>query len=392
MRTKVAALVVGLLIGGVALIGIFHPFSGDKATAVTAPAAVQQALTVNPSDLLPESAKCSSGDELNKAAAYEGPFKWSDSVSTAFASSDKKEMLTELLKENCTNPVLLDMNVQALSAVTIDGWKVGDHNPWMGEFLSKAEKSGLRTAFLTKKQGQGETIFVTADMQQTASYVNTLILRFTNEGVVSKPSLANWHRPGGGLVAGELVRTVLNSKQEGLPALRLELTEKDQGCVLAVGFNTGDKRWETLPCGPAPAPSTGPSQGPKTPPPTHAPTPRPTPGHKTPSPSPTPTPKTCPPSMPHGVWPICKDDPSKQPGPGKAPNGAGKNADPGPGVPNPSPTFPSAPHTNPAPPEPVKSSRPDPVQPPATGAPAPSNPGTSAGPGTCIAAPGRPCM
>lgn len=385
MKAKAAALIVGLLIGALALIGVFHPFNSDKATA--APAAVQQALTVNPSDLLPAPAKCSSGDELNKAAAYEGPFRWSDSVSTAFASSDKTAMLKELLSENCVNPVILDMNVQALSEITINGWNVGDHNPWMGQFLAQAKEKGLRAAFLTKKQGQNG-VFVTAAMQETASLVNTLLIHFNNVGIVSQQSLTNWHRPGGGLVAGELVRTVLNSKQEGLPALRLEITEKDQGCVFAAGFNTGDKRWETLPCGSGSAPSAGPSQGSKTPSPTHAPTP----GHKTPSPSPTPTPKACPPSMPHGTWPVCKDDPSKQPGPGKAPNGAGKNADPGPGVPNPSPTFPSAPHTNPTTPEPSKVPRPDPVPPAATGAPAPSNPGTTASPGTCIAAPGRPCM
>ena len=276
---------------------------------------------------------------------------------------------------------------EALSEITINGWNVGDHNPWMGQFLAQAKEKGLRAAFLTKKQGQNG-VFVTAAMQETASLVNTLLIHFNNVGIVSQQSLTNWHRPGGGLVAGELVRTVLNSKQEGLPALRLEITEKDQGCVFAAGFNTGDKRWETLPCGSGSAPSAGPSQGSKTPSPTHAPTP----GHKTPSPSPTPTPKACPPSMPHGTWPVCKDDPSKQPGPGKAPNGAGKNADPGPGVPNPSPTFPSAPHTNPTTPEPSKVPRPDPVPPAATGAPAPSNPGTTASPGTCIAAPGRPCM
>ena len=247
--------------------GIHNPFSptGNGGNVPTLTDAGKKALTVKPSDLLPDSAKCSSDDKFDEAAAITGPFKWSDSVSIAFASSDKKDMLAELLKENCTNPVLLDMNVQALSAVTIDGWNAGDHNPWMGEFLQKAEKDGLRTAFLTKKQGQGDTIFVTADMRETAALVNTLILRFNNVGVVEKPSLTNWHRPGGGLVAGELPRTVLNSKQEGLPVLRVELTEKGQGCVFAAGWNVGDKRFETLACKeevtPAPVGTTAPTGG-----------------------------------------------------------------------------------------------------------------------------------
>lgn len=247
--------------------GIHNPFSpaGNGGNVPTLTDAGKKALTVKPSDLLPDSAKCSSDDKFDEAAAITGPFKWSDSASIAFAASDKKDMLAELLKENCTNPVLLDMNVQALSAVTIDGWNVGDHNPWMGEFLQKAEKDGLRTAFLTKKQGQGDTIFVTADMRETAALVNTLILNFNNVGVVEKPSLTNWHRPGGGLVAGELPRTALNSKQESLPVLRVELTEKGQGCVFAAGWNVGDKRFETLACkeevAPAPAGTTAPTGG-----------------------------------------------------------------------------------------------------------------------------------
>jgi hypothetical protein len=42
--------------------------------------------------------------------------------------------------------------------------------------------------------------------------------------------------------------------------------------------------------------------------------PKPKPPNPTPTPTPTPTPSpSCPPNMPHGHWPICKDDPSHDP-------------------------------------------------------------------------------
>ena len=244
-----APLIGLIIVGTLTLSGCDNPFgtSADKKNVVLLTDAGKKALTVNPSDLLPAEAKCTD-DTFNLAAAITGPFKWSDSVSTPFASSDKKGVLAEVTSENCTNPTLLDMNVQALSGITIDGWNVGDHNPWMGQFLKQAGKDGLRTSFLTKKEGKGDAIFVSAEMQQTAALVNTLLLHFENMGIVSQPSLTNWHRPGGGLAAGELARAVLNSNQESLPALRLELTEKDQGCVYAFGINAGDKRFETLKC------------------------------------------------------------------------------------------------------------------------------------------------
>ncbi len=94
----------------------------------------------------------------------------------------------------------------------------------------------------------------------------------------------------------------------------------------------------------------------------------------------------CPPSMPHGTWPLCKDDPSHDPANnGNAPEGGGHNDTNGPGVQNPPPTFSPNPYTPPpAPSAPPTTSRPDPVTPPATGAPAPSQ-----APTTCVPPPGK---
>lgn len=59
----------------------------------------------------------------------------------------------------------------------------------------------------------------------------------------------------------------------------------------------------------------------------------------------------CPPDMPHGVWPVCKDDPSRDPAQnGSAPQGGGRNEDPGPGVQQPYTPPPTTQYTAPAPP------------------------------------------
>lgn len=269
-------------------------------------------LTVSPADLLPDSALCKDDTFIKNSiigvkAGDNSYQQWSDSVSIPFKSSDKDGMMKEVTTENCGNPTFLDMNIKALKSITIDGWNVGDHNSWMSEFLAKADKEGLRTAFLTKKAGEGDKVFVTSDYQKYAALTNTLLSRFQNVGVVTQTSLTNWHLPGGGLVTGELVRTELNPKQEDLPLLKLELTEKGQGCVWAGGYNTMDKRFETVSC-----------EVPKPPAPPAQPATPTTPG--TPSNGCTencggtpPETHVCPPEMPHGTWPVCKDDPSRDP-------------------------------------------------------------------------------
>ncbi|MEP6710279.1 MAG: hypothetical protein ABJA64_00995, partial [Candidatus Saccharibacteria bacterium] len=70
----------------------------------------------------------------------------------------------------------------------------------------------------------------------------------------------------------------------------------------------------------------------------------------------------------NGVADCSHKDPSKDPAAnGNAPQGGGKNADPGPGQPKPKPTFPTTPHTNPPPPTPTQPPRTEPTQPPQGG-------------------------
>lgn len=219
--------------------------SGGELQALMAQ--IEEDLTVNPEDILPERAKCETDEfipnSLAEVRAGDPAFRqWSDSVSIPFASQDKDEMLDEMFAENCGNPTVLDMNIQALNRMTLLGFNVGENNPWMGEFLDAVESDGLREAFLTKKGGNDD-IYVTAEFQRYAAMTNTILLAFQNLGVMSDlVSSENWHVEGP--VAGELPRTVLNPTQEGLPALVFEYTVKDNCSLVRFGFNTQDKRFE----------------------------------------------------------------------------------------------------------------------------------------------------
>ena len=356
--------------------------TASPSTGVTLSGAAQQKLTVTKQDLLPTSAKCHGGSKFNWNSV-DGPHYASDSVSTRFKASRPAPVRKEVFAENCTNPTLLDMNLQALSRVTVSGWNVADHNPWMGKFLKKAADPGLRLAYLTKKQDV-KGVFVTAEFQRVAAMTNTLLMRFRAAGLVSERSKANWHLPGGGLVAGELVRTKLNKKQEALPVFRFELTEKGRGCVYAIGFNKFDKRFERLSCEKPSTPGTPGKPGtpgtPGTPPGNPPSTPPGTP------PGNPPETHKCPPDKPHGTWPICKDGPERDPAAqGKAPTGGGKKDTTGAGTKKPKPTFRPDPLPTQQPkPQPTKTPRPEPTKTPEPDAPEPTAPAQ-----TCHPSPGK---
>lgn len=198
-------------------------------------------LEVKPGDILPEAARCTS-DEFIPNSLPSVEKLWSDAVSTKFESSDPNEMLKALMAEHCGNPTLLDMTIQGLKEVKIGNFSIWEHNPWMADFLNLVDEHGLRAAFLTKKEGK-DGIYVTAEFQLYAEMVNTILLDYKNQGVMELQSVRNWHLPGP--TVGELPMVVENENQEGLPALVLVYTVKDN-CKAAsvIGYNAGDKRFE----------------------------------------------------------------------------------------------------------------------------------------------------
>ena len=305
-----AILVVLVLIVAVALRVLARDNNTSKTQ--TTVSAVNHDLTVKPSDLLPEQARCTS-DEFIANSLPNSNLSWSDSVSTPFVSSDASTMLTELLTENCGNPTVLAMNIEALSTIPIeDGATIGSVNPWMAEFVSAFNKDDL--SFLTKKANSGDKLFVTPDYQKYAAMTNTVLLRIKVIEVASKQSLTNWHVAArSGLAVGGIPRATLNPTQESLPALKMEYTLKTGQCLFAIGFNIADKRFETLACttkSKTPTPASTQS--------VPAPKPTPTPTTPAPKPRPTPTPTLSP-----------KDKAVEPASKGNAPVGEGTNKNPG---------------------------------------------------------------
>lgn len=234
-------------------------------------------LAVSPGDVLPQEALCES-DEFIPNSLPSTALVWSDSVSTPFKAKTPKGMFKEILAEDCGNPTVLMMNIEGLSAISIEkDTTIGDVNPWMAEFVKTKNLSG----FLSADKGH-----VTPAFQQVAELTNTVLLRLKVVGVSSDLSLENWHVAAReGLAAGALPVATLNDAQEALPALRLEYTMKGQECpAFAVGFNTADKRFEVLPLSCGTPPTTPPGANP-----------------------------SCPPETPHGTWPVCKDSPNRDP-------------------------------------------------------------------------------
>jgi len=326
-------------------------------------------LTVRPGDILPEQAVCDS-DEFIENSLPTSDLKWSDSVSTPFASSDTEEMFDEVLTENCGNPTVLLMNVEALSSIGIDGTTIGDVNPWMSEFVSAFKDDPF--SFLTKKAGDEDELFVTPEFQEVAALTNTVLLRLKLvEATVTEQSVTNWHVAAReGLAAGTIPIATLNEDQYKGDFLRLEYTLKGQDCpAFAIGFNVGDKRFATL------HPN---CEVDVTPPPTSTSTP------------PTSEEPECPPDMPNGTWPDCKDEPENTPstphgGGGPAPDQSDPEGPPAGGEPpaqyTPAPVPPAAS-------SPPTGSTPDP-------APAPSPEPSAATPEDeavgCSPAPGKSC-
>lgn len=268
---------------------------------------LKQNLTVRKGDILPKQAKCVNDVFLRNSLAPvqngdPAARQWSDAMSTPFGTEDPNLMAFSLLIEHCGNPTELDNTIQGLSSQTIDGINIGANNPWMGEFERKANDVGLRRAYLTKKTGDEDGVYVTADYQLYAAMTNTLLLNFQRLPQTAKlASVSNWHQSPKSQQPGELPRAALNGQQEDHPVLVFQYTVK-AGCPLVqFGFNVKDKRFENLPvpmCAPPPAPAPAPQPTPTQPGGGTSPTTKP---HKPPPTTrPTTPPTTRPPKCPSG--------------------------------------------------------------------------------------------
>lgn len=229
----------------------------------TAPPKVD--LTVTPEDLAHLITPCV-GDEFITDSMPGDQLVWSDSVSKTFTSKDPAKATDEIAYQNCHNLTVLDQNIRGLVDLPVsktetfrqvNAW-------WVDEYFTvvDAAKGNLRTAFLTKKDSHGDSIFVTADFQKFAELTNIALARVKVVGLFEQLSKTNWHVPERmGMTAGEIPRVELNPNQERRLAFWYEYTLKDNSCTGGVGFgfNYFDMRFETrtTSCVVTPPPSSG---------------------------------------------------------------------------------------------------------------------------------------
>lgn len=384
----IAAVVIGVLVvGGFA-------FNGKNLTTEPAFAADSKGLhtvAFDPEvDALPKEALCEVGDNgyiafadnsIRSVKSGNTDFRqFGTAVSTPYKAKNDTDVTKETLKELCGNPTLLDQASKEMLLWTEELVPGADKNrEWLNTIRASFDsKKGINGFVEVLKDGD-EVVgkVVTEEYIKYAQWMNTVLLRFNEEGLHSPTSVRNWEQSGVNDPAKGLPLVQQAKDQESKPAWIRVLTDKNDKCLVKIGFNAEDKRIEFFNCVEPEKPSTPstPKGGGDTP--------------KNPvctencgtTPPPPPPPATCPPGT-VGTPPVCKDLPSNDPSQnGNAPDGGGRNDNPGPGdVTNTENNRPpEAPRTNPPPPvqqPPV--STPDPTPPPAPEpeAPKPSAPET----------------
>jgi hypothetical protein len=263
-RIGLAALAVGatVLLGGTLLLP-----QATQATAVPN----HGTLIVTAGDLLSahyHQALCTSDAYLAYSLSTTPGRVVTTGPSIQFASpSDASQILPQKFAHNCGNPTEVDQDIQMFKKVNVDGYNVYAANPWMATFEAKADKLGLRTAFLTLKAGEGKKEFVTPEYQQYAALTNALWLSLKEPVIVTETSIYNWYIPV--QTSGELPRVALDPVPDNKPAAKFVIDDKTRTCVTAVGINPLDGRDEILPCTTLTPPVKTPPKS--TPPPTHPP-------------------------------------------------------------------------------------------------------------------------
>lgn len=249
--------------------------------------------TVNCAELVGESATKTLGDgrkviDFDIGALKpvgEGNRKWSDSLSTPVLATVPADALKEIQTTICLDPLMGASVAHLFAHQTVGGVKIVDLNDWLIPFAVEADQiNDLATGFiplLDVSSPTNEQISTAIDQnlvyQNLAEKLGTLLSRFSVVGIQAEWSVYNYHLAGGGLVVGKLPEVELNSAQEGLPALVLEVNMKPGVCLARIGFNTGDKRPEVFGCPKSTAPTTTspPGEGgttlPPPPPPTTTP-------------------------------------------------------------------------------------------------------------------------
>jgi len=182
--------------------------------------------------------------------------KWSDALSTPLHSDQSPDALKEIQTAICLDPLLGSTVAHLFAHMVVGGVKIVDINDWLKPFEVDANQindlAGQFIPLLDTPSPNNEQITTAISQnlvyQGVAEKLGTLLSRFSVVGIQAEISVQNYHLAAAGLVVGNLPEVELNSTQEELPALVLEVNVKPGICLARIGFNTGDKRPEIFGC------------------------------------------------------------------------------------------------------------------------------------------------
>ncbi|UTX51527.1 hypothetical protein KI440_01045 [Candidatus Saccharibacteria bacterium TM7i] len=380
------ALVAGAVFGGMAIFG--NPLTAQPAFAADSKGL--HTVEFNPKkDAIPEEALCTTDTFVDHSlrtvkAGNAEKRQFGTAVSIPFTGKDDVAVTKEILAENCGNPTFLEMNLKEMQLWDDKSIPGAESNKgWISEVQKDIEANGLNSFVknLVNDKDEVQKRIVTEQYQMYASWANTVLLRFNDEGKHSLTSVRNWEQPGTWDPSKGLPSVQQAKDQESKPAWVRVLTDKNDKCLIKIGFNAEDRRIELFHCVEPEKPK--PSETPKSP--------KPNP-ECTENCGPPPCTVDCgPPPCTVDCGPVVEPkDPSQDPyQQGNAPDGGGQNNDPGPGAPTTPTQPPSTPRENPPPPvAPPPAAKPDPTPPPA---PEPKAPEPKAPETGCVPMPGVSC-
>lgn len=205
-------------------------------------------------DLVPEEARCDSNVFVDHSirtveAGNSDKRQFSAAVSIPFTGTDDAAVAVETVDEICGNPTELKMVADDMMLWPSDLDGAETNKVWIQErILDVIAKNGLESFVMKAPDG---TMYVTEEFQMWAGWLNTIILSGNAEGLQEWTSVRNWEVPA---VPDPTALPVaqLASVEESKPAWVRVYRDKLDNCLMVIGFNAEDRRFEVFGCEGAP--------------------------------------------------------------------------------------------------------------------------------------------
>jgi hypothetical protein len=179
--------------------------------------------------------------------------QWSDALSVPLPGATPAAKRHNLQVAICLDPYIGNAWAHALGTLSVSGHSVLSMNPWLRSSANvtkvndQAKRFGAtldpRSMGLSAKSAR-HYVAVNRAWQKRASAIDELLAQFDPTAIRALPSVRNWHAIP---LSGTLPEVGLNPRQESLPALVLNVTQKGACApLLSVGANVGDMRPEVF--------------------------------------------------------------------------------------------------------------------------------------------------